>query len=83
MKLGIGIYILTSEAESSQHTKAIDFSARPAGFHRAMVPNLPYFMVTVVMDMSSEVLWNLSLWESRRRGPKGGGEFPSRFMAVM
>ena len=54
MKLGIGIYILTSEAEPSQHTKAIDFSARPPGFYRAMVPNLPYFMVTVVMDMSSE-----------------------------
>ena len=37
--------ILTSEAEWSQHKKLIDFSARPGGFRRAMVPNLPYFMV--------------------------------------
>lgn len=37
--------ILQSEAEWSQHKKVIDFSARPGGFRRAMVPNLPYFMV--------------------------------------
>ncbi|KAF8237164.1 hypothetical protein L208DRAFT_1421678 [Tricholoma matsutake] len=37
--------ILASEAEWSQHKKLIDFSARPGGFRRAMVPNLPYFMV--------------------------------------
>lgn len=37
--------ILMSEAEWSQHKKLIDFSARPGGFRRAMVPNLPYFMV--------------------------------------
>lgn len=36
---------MTSEAEWSQHKKLIDFSARPGGFRRAMVPNLPYFMV--------------------------------------
>ncbi|KAF9049559.1 hypothetical protein BDZ89DRAFT_1242473 [Hymenopellis radicata] len=35
--------ILTSEGEWSQHKKLIDFSKRP--FRRAMVPNLPYFMV--------------------------------------
>lgn len=34
-----------SEGEWSQHKKLIDFSARPGGFRRAMVPNLPYFMV--------------------------------------
>ena len=34
-----------SETEWSQHKKLIDFSARPGGFRRAMVPNLPYFMV--------------------------------------
>ena len=34
-----------SEAEWSQHKKLIDFSARPGGFRRAMVKNLPYFMV--------------------------------------
>ena len=36
--------ILASESEWSQHKKLIDFSARPGGFRRAMVPNLPYFM---------------------------------------
>ncbi|KAI0075064.1 hypothetical protein K474DRAFT_1664650 [Panus rudis PR-1116 ss-1] len=35
--------ILMSESEWSQHKKLIDFSKRP--FRRAMVPNLPYFMV--------------------------------------
>jgi hypothetical protein len=37
--------IMASESEWSQHKKLIDFSARPGGFRRAMVPNLPYFMV--------------------------------------
>jgi len=37
--------ILQSEGEWSQHRKLIEFSARPGGFRRAMVPNLPYFMV--------------------------------------
>jgi hypothetical protein len=37
--------IQASEAEWSQHQKLIDFSKRPGGFRRAMVPNLPYFMV--------------------------------------
>ncbi|KAH8114621.1 CwfJ C-terminus 1-domain-containing protein-like protein [Phellopilus nigrolimitatus] len=37
--------ILASETEWTQHRKLIDFAARPGGFRRAMVPNLPYFMV--------------------------------------
>lgn len=37
--------ILASESEWSQNKKLIDFSSRPGGFRRAMVPNLPYFMV--------------------------------------
>ncbi|EGG02079.1 uncharacterized protein MELLADRAFT_78862 [Melampsora larici-populina 98AG31] len=37
--------IMTSESEWSQHKKLIDFSARPGGFRRSMVSNLPYFMV--------------------------------------
>lgn len=32
-----------TEGEWSQHKKVIDFTKRP--FRRAMVPNLPYFMV--------------------------------------
>lgn len=36
---------MTSEAEWSQHKKLIEFDKRPGGFRRAMVPNLPYFMV--------------------------------------
>ena len=38
--------ILSSESEWSQHRKLIDFSARPGGFRRALVPNIPYFMVS-------------------------------------
>lgn len=37
--------ILASESEWSQHKKLIDFSERPGGFRRSMVPNLPYFAV--------------------------------------
>lgn len=37
--------ILSSESEWSQHKKLIDFSARPGGFRRALVSNLPYFAV--------------------------------------
>ncbi|KAK4685655.1 CWF19-like protein 2, partial [Tremellales sp. Uapishka_1] len=37
--------ILASESEWSQHKKVIDFSARPGGFRRALVPNIPYFMI--------------------------------------
>ncbi|KAH7100395.1 CwfJ C-terminus 1-domain-containing protein-like protein [Auriculariales sp. MPI-PUGE-AT-0066] len=37
--------ILASESEWSQHRKVIDFGARPGGFRRAMVPNLPYFAI--------------------------------------
>ncbi|WVQ83928.1 hypothetical protein IAT38_006072 [Cryptococcus sp. DSM 104549] len=37
--------ILSSEGEWTQHKKLIDFSTRPGGFRRMMVPKLPYFMV--------------------------------------
>ncbi|WVN88878.1 uncharacterized protein L203_104093 [Cryptococcus depauperatus CBS 7841] len=37
--------IMSSEGEWTQHKKLIDFSTRPGGFRRMMVPNLPYFMV--------------------------------------
>jgi hypothetical protein len=37
--------ILAADSEWTQHKKLIDFSSRPGGFRRAMVPNLPYFMV--------------------------------------
>ncbi|CAH7666090.1 CwfJ C-terminus 1-domain-containing protein-like protein [Phakopsora pachyrhizi] len=37
--------IMSSESEWSQSKKLIDFSTRPGGFRRSMVPNLPYFMV--------------------------------------
>ncbi|KAE9405759.1 hypothetical protein BT96DRAFT_915963 [Gymnopus androsaceus JB14] len=37
--------ILSSGSEWSTHRKLIDFSTRPGGFRRSMVPNLPYFMV--------------------------------------
>ncbi|RPD77778.1 hypothetical protein L226DRAFT_532550 [Lentinus tigrinus ALCF2SS1-7] len=81
--------ILMSEAEWSQHKKLIDFSARPGGFRRAMVPNLPYFMVQFdykgekgyghVIEGTSEVSGNGD--EDVDEGEKGGGEFPRWFAA--
>ncbi|KNZ57146.1 hypothetical protein VP01_222g5 [Puccinia sorghi] len=37
--------INSSESEWSQHKKLINFSERPGGFRRSMVPQLPYFMI--------------------------------------
>ncbi|KAG9315636.1 CwfJ C-terminus 1-domain-containing protein-like protein [Chiua virens] len=81
--------ILASEAEWSQHKKLIDFSARPGGFRRAMVPNLPYFMVQFdykgergyghVIEGTGE---SAALGEedgALDEGEKGGGEFPRYF----
>ncbi|KAF8895271.1 CwfJ C-terminus 1-domain-containing protein-like protein [Infundibulicybe gibba] len=78
--------ILASEAEWSQHKKLIDFSARPGGFRRAMVPNLPYFMVQ--FDHKGEKGYGHVIegtggaaeeGEGLEEGEKGGGEFPSYF----
>ncbi|KAF9454844.1 hypothetical protein P691DRAFT_770356 [Macrolepiota fuliginosa MF-IS2] len=76
--------ILTSEAEWSQHKKLIDFSARPGGFRRAMVPNLPYFMVQ--FDYKGEKGYGhviegtgKDMDEDIDEGEKGGGEFPRYF----
>ncbi|KAI0754926.1 CwfJ C-terminus 1-domain-containing protein-like protein [Daedaleopsis nitida] len=81
--------ILMSEAEWSQHKKLIDFSARPGGFRRAMVPNLPYFMVQFdykgekgyghVIEGTSEISGNGD--DDVDEGEKGGGEFPRWFAA--
>ncbi|KAJ8509116.1 hypothetical protein ONZ45_g8685 [Pleurotus djamor] len=78
--------ILMSEAEWSQHKKLIDFSARPGGFRRAMVPNIPYFMVQFdykgekgyghVVEGSGE---GVEDEEDFDEGAKGGGEFPRYF----
>lgn len=80
--------ILMSEAEWSQHNKLIDFSSRPGGFRRMMVPNLPYFMVQFdykgekgyghVIEGSSQ---NDDPDEPEDEGGKGGGDFPSYFAA--
>ncbi|KAH9480566.1 Pre-mRNA-splicing factor cwf19 [Psilocybe cubensis] len=77
--------ILASEAEWSQHKKLIDFSARPGGFRRALVPNLPYFMVQFdhkgekgyghVIEGAADAQDEDGLEE----GEKGGGEFPWYF----
>ncbi|KAJ6584817.1 CwfJ C-terminus 1-domain-containing protein-like protein [Mycena capillaripes] len=78
--------ILASEAEWSQHKKVIDFSRRPGGFRRAMVPNLPYFMVQFdhkgekgyghVIEGTGEGTTEDGGLEE---GEKGGGEFPRYF----
>ena len=74
-----------SETEWSQHKKLIDFSARPGGFRRAMVPNLPYFMVQFdykgekgfghVIEGTSEAA-DIGEDGAIDEGARGGGEFP-------
>ncbi|KAF7968742.1 hypothetical protein HWV62_29569 [Athelia sp. TMB] len=83
--------ILSSEAEWSQHKKLINFSSRPGGFRRAMVPNLPYFMVQFdhkgekgyghVIEGTGESAGQGEDDEGADEGGKGGGEFPSYFAA--
>ena len=73
---------MSSEAEWSQHRKLIDFGARPGGFRRAMVPNLPYFMVQ--FDYKGEKGYGHVIEgpadaqdeDGLEEGEKGGGEFP-------
>ena len=82
---------MMSETEWSQHKKLIDFSARPGGFRRAMVPNLPYFMVQFdykgekgyghVIEGTSEASGNGE--EDVDEGEKGGGEFPRWVFAIL
>ncbi|KIK80993.1 hypothetical protein PAXRUDRAFT_15491 [Paxillus rubicundulus Ve08.2h10] len=81
--------ILASEAEWSQHKKLIDFSKRPGGFRRAMVPNLPYFMVQFdhkgergyghVIEGTGESTNAGEEDGALDEGEKGGGEFPKYF----
>jgi hypothetical protein len=73
-----------SEAEWSQHKKLIDFTTRPGGFRRMMVPNLPYFMVQ--FDYKGEKGYGHVIEGSGDaagddeggldEGEKGGGDFP-------
>ncbi|PFH53394.1 hypothetical protein AMATHDRAFT_84030 [Amanita thiersii Skay4041] len=80
--------ILNSEMEWSQHKKLIDFGTRPGGFRRAMVPNLPYFMVQFdykgekgyghVIEGTGDTLLEDGE-EGMDEGEKGGGEFPRYF----
>lgn len=72
-----------SEMEWSQHKKLIDFSTRPGGFRRSMVPNLPYFMVQ--FDYKGEKGYGHVIEGvgdggdpdgAVDEGEKGGGEFP-------
>ncbi|KAI0086588.1 CwfJ C-terminus 1-domain-containing protein-like protein [Irpex rosettiformis] len=79
--------ILMSETEWSQHKKLIDFSARP--FRRAMVPNLPYFMVQFdykgekgyghVIEGTGEATEMGDEDNAIDEGAKGSGEFPRYF----
>ncbi|KAG8908410.1 hypothetical protein FRB99_006615 [Tulasnella sp. 403] len=84
--------ILASEAEWSQHKKLIDFSARPGGFRRAMVPNLPYFMVQwdykgekgyghVIEGTGESAGLGDDTGGAVDEGDKGGGDFPRYFAA--
>lgn len=80
--------ILSSESEWSQHKKLIDFSTRPGGFRRSLVPNMPYFMVQ--WDYKGEkgyghVIEGIDDAAGRGadddmggmdEGDKGGGKFP-------
>lgn len=80
--------ILASESEWTQHKKLLDFSTRPGGFRRMLVPNLPYFMV--MWDYKGEkgyghVIEGMDDAAGRGddeelggmdEGDKGGGKFP-------
>lgn len=84
--------ILASEAEWSTHKKLIDFSARPGGFRRAMVPNLPYFMVQFdykgekgyghVIEGTGESAATGEEDGALDEGDKGGGDFPKCVFVV-
>lgn len=75
-----------SETEWSQHKKLIDFSKRAGGFRRAMVPNLPYFMIQWdyrgekgfghVIEGIGEAVDEGDPEAAFDEGAKGGGEFP-------
>jgi hypothetical protein len=75
-----------SEVEWSQNKKLIDFSKRPGGFRRSMVPNLPYFAVQFdykgekgyghVIEGTSEAADAGEEDGALDEGGKGGGEFP-------
>ncbi|GAA5944983.1 hypothetical protein JCM1841_005425 [Sporobolomyces salmonicolor] len=82
--------IATSESEWSQHQKLISFThQRP--FRRALVPNLPYFMVQfdyrgekgfghIIEGVDDAPERDLDGEERRGElGEKGGGEFPNYF----
>ncbi|KAI0801739.1 CwfJ C-terminus 1-domain-containing protein-like protein [Irpex lacteus] len=81
--------ILMSETEWSQHKKLIDFSSRP--FRRAMVPNLPYFMVQFdykgekgyghVIEGTGEATEMGDEDNAVDEGARGSGEFPRFFAA--
>ena len=62
--------ILTSEGEWTQHRKLIDLGARPGGFRRAMVPNLPYFVV--MFDYRGEKGYGHVIEGEAGRGGKRG-----------
>lgn len=77
--------IMTVESEWTQHKKLIDFSARPGGFRRMLVPNMPYFMVQwdykgekgyghVIEGMDDHK--NTGGEDEVDDGDRGGGEFP-------
>ena len=75
--------LMMAETEWSTHKKLIDFSARPGGFRRAMVKELPYFMVQ--FDYKGEKGYGHVIEggatadgdeEGVEEGEKGGGEFP-------
>ena len=78
--------IMMSELEWSQHQKLIDFSKRPGGFRRAMVPNLPYFMVQFdykgekgyghVIEGVDDAAAAGDPDAAIDEGEKGGGDFP-------
>ncbi|RSH94889.1 hypothetical protein EHS25_004695 [Saitozyma podzolica] len=87
--------ILASESEWTQHKKLIDFSARPGGFRRALVPNMPYFMVQWdhkgekgyghviegVEEAGGAGAGEDEMGMPMDEGDKGGGEFPKYFAA--
>lgn len=82
---------MASESEWSQHKKLIDFSTRPGGFRRSLVPNLPYFMVhwdykgekgyghiiEGIEDAAGRGEGEEGMGGPIDEGDRGGGQFPA------
>ena len=88
---------MASESEWSQHKKLIDFSSRPGGFRRSLVPNIPYFMVQWdykgekgyghviegIEDAAGRGEGEEGMGGPIDEGDRGGGQFPPYVLSLV